>query len=279
MKAVRAKILYLSVASLFIHGTPSVAADAFVEGSVDLGQGEWIAADVIAFQDDEEVKIVFTDKTFDREEMAADGRIDDFDVLRHLGDTVAISIGADGPGMCLQMQSRTDDGMISGSSCQSTVPSAITISSQTSSRISGSMDWTGDNGRSIALRFETAIYSEEELRRDATPLPPDGGEPGKAVLAHFEALLGGDFESLKSISHPEARAMMEQSETDGDHMEMLEFLQEISPRNLTVKGGVVMGDNAEIEFEAEEDGRPVRGTAEVVRHDGNWYFRGTTVRE
>lgn len=257
--------------------TPA-AAESLVEGSVKLGHADWAAADVIAFTASEGTQIVFSDQPFDREAITADGRIDDFDIMRHSGNSLTMILGSDGPDMCLHMQTRTADSLISGSSCQSGFPPAIGIDSQSADRVAGGMDWEGDAGEFVKLRFDVAVQSEEALRAGAETLPPDGGEPGAAVRAHFAALAAGDYEGLKVISHPEARAMMEEAEADGDHMEIFDFLREIAPKNVVVTGGIVMGDRAEVMFEAEEDGSPVQGTAEVLRFEEKWYVRGTTIR-
>jgi hypothetical protein len=267
------------LAPLLALGSLPALADSRAQGSLDLGDSRWTAVDVIAYKSGEDIEVVFSDQSFDREAMAADGRIDAFDILSHRGSTMTLTLSGGEPAMCLHTQSRSEDGMVSGSLCQSEFPAAIAIETPGPDRVAGQMDWQGEDGRFVKLDFEAAVFSETDLRADAEPLPADGGAPGQAVLAHFAALEAGDYEALKALSHPEARAMMEQSEADGDHLEILEFLREISPRNLVITGGSVFGDHAEVSFEAEDEGRPVRGTADVVLEDGEWYFQGTTIRD
>lgn len=265
-------------AFLIAVAAPAPAADT-ASGSVKLGKADWKVADGIAYQDDDEIEVVFSDQAFDKADFRKDGKVDTFDVMGHEGNTLAINVDADGPTMCLDVSTRTADSQMSGSSCNSAFPPAITISSRTDTRIAGSMDYTGDDGDKVKLAFDLPIESGGGAAGTATApkgeaLPANGGEPGKAVVAHFAAVNSGDWAKLKSVSHPERRKQMEASEKDGSYEEMFGFLQAMSPKNPKVTGGrLVDPDNAQVDYTA--DGGE-KGTAEVVRFEGKWYVMGTT---
>jgi len=117
---------------------------------------------------------------------------------------------------------------------------------------------------------------ESEVARTGTALPPDGGEPGRAVLAHFGAIEKNDFKALKATASPERQAMMTEAEKAGEAKEMFKMLRDFSPRKVRVVGGTVDGDTALVDYEGVEDGKPVKGTAEVVRVGGKWFFEGSS---
>jgi hypothetical protein len=220
-------------AFLLAVAAPAPAADT-ASGSVKLGKADWTVADGVAYQDDDEIEVVFSDQKFDKGEMRRDGKVDTFDVMGHDGNTLAINVGADGPTMCLDVSTRTAESQMSGSSCNSEFPPTIKITSKTDTRIAGSMDYkSGDDV--VKLAFDLPIEAGGGAAGTATapkgdPLPAGGGEPGKAVLAHFAALNAGDWAKLKAGSHPDRRTQMEASEKDGSYKEMFEFLRSISPR-------------------------------------------------
>jgi hypothetical protein len=262
----------LAAALMLVNPAPTYA-DA--SGSINFRDAQWTVADAVAYPDDEEIEIVFTEAKLDRAEMAQDGKIDTFDIMRSDGRSITINVDADGPTMCIDFS--TGNG--GGSSCNSDFPPTITLTTRTADRVAGSMQWGETQGEHIHVRFDLPIEGAAtggKVARPGTPLPADGGEPGKAVKAHFAALTKGDWKQMKAISHPERVAMMEASEAEGNHMELFEMLRSFMPKNPKITGGTVDGDNAVVDFTAEEDGKPVTGQAEVVRFEGKWYTAGTS---
>lgn len=266
---------------VFVFSTflPTVHAGTVVEGSVRLEHGDWTAVDAIAYPDGEEIDVVFSDTAFDPEAIAEDGVANSFDVLRHSGNTLTINVGVDGPTMCLDIMSRSDDTLYSGSSCRSEFTEAIEIESLSDDRIAGRMNWGETDGEQVHLQFDVEILggaSGGMLGGPGEALPADGGEPGKAVILHFEALEAGDWERLKASAHPEGRAMMEESEASGEHLEMFEMLRAFAPKNIRITGGTVSGDTAHVNYEAEENGTTATGVATVIRFEDQWYYRGSS---
>lgn len=276
---------YLSALAVFaasLIAVSPVLAKPPAAGTVRNERANWTVADAIAYPDADEIEIVFTDKAFDRGEMASDGKIDTIDAMRHDGNTLTLNVAADGPTMCVDMSTHSADGTFSGSSCNSAYSPTIKIDARSVDHISGSMHYGEVDGEHIFLSFDLPIEgasSGGKVTRPGTPLPADGGAPGKAMLAHFNAVAAGDWGRLKAISHPERRSMMEASEKAGEHKEMFEFMQKFVPKQIKITGGMVNGDQAQVDYAAQEEGRAVKGSADLVQFAGQWYFMGNTSRD
>jgi hypothetical protein len=241
---------------------------AGVSGQVDFHGASWAVADAMAYPDDDELKVTFTSQAIDRAAFAADGKIDIFDFMRMSGNTLSLRIDAEGKSGCIDFGSDTGG----GSSCGS-YDDALTLSHRDDQRIAGRFQSASGEDK-IAIEFDLPVTTKVE--RPGQKLPADGGAPGAAARAHFAALEAGDFAKLKSISHPERRAMMEDSEQSGEAKEMFEMLRAMSPRKVRILGGSENGDSAILDFVGEEDGQEVKGTIELERHEGKWYVAGTS---
>ncbi len=240
-------------------------------GTVVLKGERWEVADVIAWRDGDGIEVVFAAQPFDRKAMAKDGRIDTFDFIGLDGPTLTVNIDADGPTMCYDFST----GSGGGSSCNSDYKSAVKITHNADGRVAGKVDWTnGDTA--IKVGFDLPITAK--LERPGTPLPTNGGDPGKAVLAHFAAMASGDFAKIKAVSHPQRVAMMSPGD-EAEAKEMIEFLRAMTPTDLSVTGGVIDGDTATVDYTGSRDGKAVSGSAELERVDGRWYVTGTNTRE
>jgi len=260
----------------------TIASETVAEGSMRLEHADWRVADAMAWQDGEELEIVFSDKPFDRAAMTADGELDVFDFMRHGGNRFAINLDADGPTMCVDMTTQAGDTVWSGSNCNSEFPPAIRITTRSADRVAGSMQWESGDAR-VELRFDLPVEAAAAAPAAGTaaaptgePLPADGGEPGKAMLAHFAAVHAGDWEKLKGISHPDRREMMQAAEEAGEHAQLFELLRNFAPKDIRITGGSRDGDTAQVTYEATEQGAPVKGIAEIVLFEGSWYFAGST---
>src|SRR5688500_16666025 len=101
-----------------------------------------------------------------------------------------------------------------------------------------------------------------------TPLPADGGEPGKAVLAALEAQRAGDFEKWAEAMHPR---MWQGKEVQ--LRKMLERMRKHSPLSARILGGRIEGERAIVQVEATFSRRTASTAAEGELLDGQW--RGT----
>lgn len=262
---------------LLCAASPAFAGDR-AEGSVQLDHADWTVADGIAWHENGEIAIAFSDQPFDRAAMREEGGVDGFDVMRHPGSRLGFTVADGEPGMCLDATTRAGDTIYSGSSCNSEFPAAITIDAQSPERIAGRMHWGEAGGEHVHLSFDLAIEAapaEAPAEAAGDPLPADGGAPGKALLAHFAALAEGDWERYKAGSHPDRRVMLEEQEAAGEHLEMFGFLQSYAPRNVRITGGSVSGEVAQVTYTGEQQGAPAKGTADLMQDGGTWYVIGT----
>lgn len=257
--------------ALLAAGGTTAAEGAGGRGQVTKGEQTWTVADVIAWREDDKVAVVFASVPFDRTAMAKDGRIDSFDFIGIAGNTLTVNLRSDGPGMCFDYAGESGG----GSSCSSAYQSAVQVTRNDTDRVAGRVDWSEGEATVLQLEFDLPVLSE--VARPGRPLPADGGEPGRAVLAHFAAIASADLARIKAVSHPERVAMMD-AETEADLAEMLGFLKAMSPTEVRIAGGTVDGDSAYVDYAGKRDGEALRGTAELARVDGRWYVTGTSTR-
>lgn len=249
---------------------PGVLAQA--KGTVALRRASFTVADAVAYKTDDGIEVALLSATFDRLGAAKDKKIDSFDVLRMMNVTAAtLRIGADGSFNCIDFKSEGGG----GSSCNSDFTEALKLTARTADRVAGTFKLNA-NGEKADVTFDLKV--ESVAARAGTALPADGGEPGRAVLAHFAAIEKNDFKALVATAPPERRQMMQAAEKSGEAKEIMEMMRAMSPRKVKITGGTVDGDNAMVDYEGVEGGKPVKGTADVVRIAGAWYLTGTSSR-
>lgn len=259
------------VGALWATGMMTNALAEGAQGRVTKNGQIWTVADVYAWRNDQSIEVVFTSQPLDRTAIAKDGRVDSLDFVGIGGHKLTITIERDGPAMCFHF----GGGGGGGSSCNSDFPAAVRITANDGKRIAGSVDWSEGEDTALELAFDLPVVTE--VQRPGRPLPADGGEPGKAVLAHFAAMASGDLAKIKAISRPEQVAMIE-AESEGDLKEMLEFMQAMTPTEVRITGGAIDGDSALVDYTGSRDGAQVTGTAELERVAGRWYVTGTSTR-
>ena len=279
------RVSAISLAFATLAGN-ALAADGG-SGEVRLRNSEWTVIDTVAFMEGEELRVAVSDVPFDREAMRRDGKLNIFDVLRHSGQTVTLGFGANGPSGCFDFYVKAGDVQSSGSQCDGGLEDAFSGIANSSTRAKGAIDWRGEDQR-IVISWDVPVMTPGDpgaTGDDAasapagTPLPADGGDPGKAVLAHFAALQKGDWAAFKALAHPDRQALMTESENAGEHLEMFELLRSFAAQGVRITGGRVQGDTAHVEFTGTSDGQPVQGTAEVQRDGDRWYFAGSELKD
>lgn len=229
-------------------------------------------ADAIAYPDGDDTAVVVSNRAFDRKALAKDGKLDDFDVLRHVGDGVAaftVSIDAEGAFSGYSISS----GQGGGGGYSSEMADGFTLSRRDAGHVAGALRFDGDE-RSADLRFDLPVQAT--LARAGTPLPSGGGEIGKALLEHFAAMASGDKAKLLAMTPPEHRAQQQAMMDEPDAAGMVAFLAAMAPREVTVTGGMLDGDSAVLEFTGIRDGSPLKGTVDGMRIDGRWYFNNVS---
>ncbi len=262
------------VAGVVLGAMTAVAPAAFAQakGTVALKRASFTVADAVAYKTDSGIEVALLSTKFDRLGAAKDRKIDSFDIMRMSNVTAAtLRIGADGSFNCIDFKS--DGG--GGSSCNSDFTEALKLTARTADRVAGTFKLNA-GGEKADVTFDLKV--ESVATPAGTALPADGGEPGRAVMAHFAAIEKGDFKALMATAPPEQRKMMQEAEKSGEAKEMFGMLRAMSPRKVKVTGGTVDGDSALVDYEGVEGGKSVKGTADMVRMGGVWYLTGTSNR-
>ena len=102
-------------------------------------------------------------------------------------------------------------------------------------------------------------------------LAPDGGAPGKALIAYFAALKARDWQALKALTPEEIRNMMEEDEADGFHLKLIENMAKTAPSNIkTVEAWIEAEVVAHVRYQGRVAGKSINGHAELLLEDGKW---------
>lgn len=253
------------VLGLLVAAGPVLQADA--KGKVAFKGATFTVADAVAYKTSDGVSVALLPAAFDRRAASKDRKIDDFDIMRMRVAHITLKVGADGAFNCVDYST----GQGGGSSCESDFTKALKLTARTAERVAGTFRLKADDA-TADVTFDLKV--ESTIERTGTALPPDGGEPGKAVLAHFAAIEKNDFKALMATARPEQAKMMAEAEKAGEAKEMFKMLREMSPRKVKVTGGTVDGDAATVDFVGVEDGKAMKGTADVVLIAGKWYMTG-----
>jgi len=239
--------------------------------NVTLDGTRWVVADAIARRDGDDIAVVFGSMRFDRKSIAADGRIDVFDFMGLGGPTLTIRMEDDRPANCFDFR----PGSGGGSACDRDDRQAVVVGRNAYGRIAGAIEWSKGSDTAIGADFDLPVVTRAE--RPGTPLPVDGGEPGKAMLAHFAALATGNLSKIRAVSHPDRVAMLDEAEAS-DAREMIDAMRATPPTGVSATGGVVDDDTALVDFDSTREGQAFSGTAELVRVEGRRYVIGTSTR-
>jgi hypothetical protein len=268
----------LLAAALALACAGAAAKDG-ATGTVTIDGKSWPVADAIALMDGEDLQIVFAQAQWDRAEWADDGEFGTFDLFEFAGDAEAQQLNVD-----IDEEKGTYSGhniRYSGSSSSggysSDYESSVTLTSRTADRVAGTVKMKGTD-LATDVAFDLPITKTGPLARAGTPLPADGGEPGKVLRAVVDATLAGDVDKMTELSHPDRRAGIEAAKKAGEIDQMLTMAKLFTPKIKKVTGGTVDGDKAWVEFVGDEGGSEVKGTGTLTRMNGKWYLEGIQTR-
>jgi hypothetical protein len=236
-----------------------VQAKPVATGHFQAGEKQFTVADALAWRDGEDLKVVFSDAPFDRANFAEDGKLDSFDFMRHAGTSLSFGVSDEGEARFVSVQS---DG---GSSFMTGIGETLVLSRRDDANIAG----TFTVGDSTAITFDLPI-SASTLERPGEPLPADGGEPGRVLLARMKAIHDGDMETLMANTPPDQAEEMRQSVASGEAEQLLAMAKLFTPTDIAVTGGRQDGDTAWVDFTGLESGSKVTGTGKLLRVDGSW---------
>lgn len=247
---------------------PTAAADT-AAGHFQAGEQEFTVADAIAWRDGEGLKIVFSDRLFDRAAFADDGELDDFDFLRHEGATLTLSVDpADGSLSGVSTQFEGMSRFFTGAG------EKLTLSRHEENAVAGEFS-VGD---APGLSFDLAIVSGT-LERPGEKLPADGGEPGKVLLARIAAIHAGDIDELIANTPPEQAEEMRQAVASGEAEQLLAMAKLFTPTDIQILGGHQDGDTAWVDFTGMESGAKVSGVGKLLRTNGRWQVESVSTSQ
>jgi hypothetical protein len=263
-----------------LAAAPCAAARPAASGTVTADGTTWQVADAVATAEDGDVEIWFSKLEFDRAAWADDGKFESFDTYDFKG-------GEDGPALRIDVDE--EDNSYGGHTYRSSASSSsggfsseletgVTITARDEKHVAGTVKFDDGAGLAADIAFDLPITATGPLARAGTPLPADGGAPGKALRAMVEATHAGDLDAMIALSHPDKRQGIEQARAAGEADEMLKMAQLFTPKISRITGGSTDGDQAWIDFEGTEEGATVKGSAELTRAQGKWYVKGINTK-
>jgi len=255
-------------------------AKSSATGTVTIDGVNWPVADAVATLDGEDLQLVFAQKKFDRSAWADDGKFGTFDlwdfVDNEARDAQSLTISIDKEdGSYGGHNVKTGSG--GGGGFDSSYDDSVTLTTRDAERVAGTIKLAGGD-LSADVSFDLKIEAFGPLARAGTPLPADGGEPGLALKATVDATHSGDIEQMLAVSHPSNRKEIEDAKASGEVAQMLKMAQAFTPKITKITGGSIDGDKAWVEFEGDQGGRTMKGTATLTRTDGRWYVKGMSSR-
>ncbi len=276
----RAPLTSALLAALLALGATPVLAKPGANGTVTLDGSRWPVADAVATLEGDELKLVFASKEFDRVAWAEDGEFGTFDLWDYKDNenreaqSLSITVDKESGGYSGH---GTMSGSGGGGGYSSDYEDSLKLSARDDKHVAGTLKLTGDD-IVAEVTFDLPIQKFGPLARPGTALPSDGGEPGKALKAVVDATHAGDLDKMIALSLPEKRQQIEQAKASGEAAKMLELAKLFTPKINKVTGGSIDGDSAWVDFEGQEDGGKVTGTAELSRMNGQWYVKKINTR-
>ena len=184
------------------------------------------------------------------------------------GSTVSVKFDAQGEVYSRDVFLRTSTGNMSASGLDFEFNLQQSGPEEYRGSMLGTVEFVDDRYE-FSLTFAAAPQAET-----GTPLPADGGEPGKAYLAHFELMGSGDWDKIsKEIPKDELEDIKQMGLSDE---EVLEFLTLFKPSEVEIVGGTLDGDMAYLEVKMVMDGQPGTGTITMEKQDGKWVLVSET---
>lgn len=104
----------------------------------------------------------------------------------------------------------------------------------------------------------------------AQSLPADGGAPGAALLAHFDAVASGEADRIRAETHPDNHAKLDEMIASGEFPEIVSMMQAFTPTDIAISGGQMDGDSATVDFTGTMDGEATGGSATLAKVGERW---------
>lgn len=217
--------------------------------------------------------VVLTTVKLDRKEI--DGALDresaiDEQVRIAKGSAVQFTIGADGSLGSVNAQLRLEGRLQSFSTSGS---GKADLKVNTAERITGRVQSGGVRSFSddkYAYDFTVDIPVTPEPP-PGTPLPAGGGDAGKAYVAFIAAVQKGDADAIARYWPKEKAAAMLAAKKEPDFKETLEMLKTFSAKTVTVKGGTLRAEVADLDVVGKDaDGNVMDGKVRMAKDGTSW---------
>ena len=125
---------------------------------------------------------------------------------------------------------------------------------------------------SVDASFKTAVAdpvgAEKATMANATPLPADGGAPGKAYLEYLKAIQSGNFDTLRKFVSADRVQQMD----DPEFKKMFPMIQAMQAKNIKITGGSIAGNQATLNAQGTSSlgGGTSIGTIDMVLEGNQW---------
>jgi hypothetical protein len=128
----------------------------------------------------------------------------------------------------------------------------------------------------VQFNFDLAVV---EIKEPGTPLAAGGAEPGAAYTAYIAALVKGDADALKNLLSESQNWRFAYPAEGNDRVRALEDEALYKPVKVTVLGGWVDGDRAQLRVEGPgRFGGKFAGRVMMVREGGAWKVEAQELR-
>jgi hypothetical protein len=133
-------------------------------------------------------------------------------------------------------------------------------------RLAGSLKGT-DTDRDFDVTLDLPVRSDDF----GTPLPPDGGAPGKAYLAYHDALVKRDAKALRPMLSDFRREYFAQATKHGETNGYMNLLAEGHPsKSVRITKGFSNGKVAVLLIDGESSTIRLTGEVMLVNEGGTW---------
>jgi len=133
-------------------------------------------------------------------------------------------------------------------------------------RVAGSLKGA-DTDRNFDIALDIPMRSADH----GTPLPTDGGAPGKAYMDFHDALVKRDANALRLVLSEEMRKIQAGATKEGKAAAYMDFLASDHPtRTVKITRGWSNGNTAVVLFDGESGTLRLTGEAVLLKQDGTW---------
>ncbi len=117
------------------------------------------------------------------------------------------------------------------------------------------------------LNFAVAIATPDP----GTALPADGGDAGKAYVAYVAAIRKGDVDAIARVMEKDRAREFLAHRRDADFQQMLGMFQAMSPKEIHVLGGALVGNRATLDVQGKDSGgNELKGKVRLLKDGDGW---------